>query len=438
MNKVTVKEIKSNELVILIDGNEQTIKYDAEELKKTLNTHNATSIQFAGTIYNIDKIDEAFFSTVGSKAPPNFNQLLTSRLIEIMSNYDENIKNFLDTAKRRLAEEWNKDPRVIKQAREKILMEYPGILSIQLRKLFAIGHEPNPEKVRKYIKHCTVTANILLRLVNAILLSHLWEHKENFPISIDDIEKGILRSYFDDEIPMNIKDNYELLITLLNIYDNNNLKYPIAELSSMKSDEVLLTELKDASIQLQILMHNIEEEIGNPTMCLDAEHQLVTLLTVFQCLSKYKMISVKAVKYNNIYKTDVFFIHRYLPLEGHVNLDRPDHLKCESYPIESETIILYEKHYNEGITLSPFLIDINALTLQSQSKIYLFDKMSPRTQEIDFISIEDYSTYKIAFKGTQHSFDQLNKIIGDEKALIQYKLDLVFSQFKKIKEIILS
>ena len=207
-----------------------------------------------------------------------FNEVLTRQLMEALPAYNSKPANrFLQRA--RDIADWESVARVSDKAKDILAFSFVGVLGIQLRKLFAIGKEPNSEdKQRRYIKTATLTARRVLQLLSFALLSRLWDlHKEG-KAGLAEAEQQKLQLFFDDQFGLDIAGYLDLLTALLGIFSNNNLELPISELQDIHS---LLAEENDfasACERLKQLDAAVDKAQFQLSDCFVAERQLALIL----------------------------------------------------------------------------------------------------------------------------------------------------------------
>ena len=369
-----------------------------------------------------------------------FNEKLTRGLIEAMSGDIPRVKKFLDNANR-MAADWEKQERFSDPAKELIALNYVGVLGIQLRKLIAIGKEElTIQKQKKYLENCRLTAKRALQLLCFVLISKLWDEKKDNSYNLTPEQTNTCINFFEDEFEWEINGLKDLLKTLIDIFNGNNLILPIEGLKEFEE------QLQPASMFIQALekMQSIGDISENvtPTLqdCSDAENNLTTVLTALNFLAGYKMISIKSIDYSEMRNTKPQYVYNYTDLCGidnksNKNTDQ-EKMKYEDSPINTDAVFLYKDNYKQGLNLFPFIIDMNALSLTGGQKICFYAAKATADGSLNYCFIEDNSIVNIKNTNTLKQGIDVSELLPDSNSLKNLRFDTLFNLFREAKKAI--
>ena len=369
-----------------------------------------------------------------------FNEKLTRGLIEAMADDIPRIKKFLDNANR-MAADWETQERFSDPAKELIALNYVGVLGIQLRKLIAIGKEEfSVNKQRKYLENCRITAKRALQLACFILISKLWDEKKDNQFNLTNEQYSTCTNFFEDEFEWEIRGLKDLLKTLIDIFNNNSLTLPIDGLKGFK--EQLQPESK--FVQALEKLHNIGELSDRTSFglqdCSDAEDNLITVLSAFNFMAGYKMISIKSIAYSEMRNSKPHYLYNYTDLCGIDNKSNKnteqEKVKYEDTPINTDAIMLYKETYKQGLNLSPFIIDMNALSLTGGQKICFYSAKATADGSLNYSFIEDNSVVNIKNTNTLKPDTDLSDLMLDTNNLKDLRYDALFNLFREAKKAI--
>jgi len=389
------------------------------------------SLQNASVVDEHDNLAKGKNVILERKQPLNF--LLLYTLMKAIAKTDEQASKDLLL----MSQEYEDKGERIKLGKVRGYIDESFFAVFGVQKLIAIGNDVLLKKdlitSRKYLDHVLLLIKHMLRFSCFILLSELWNLKEDNDIIYTEKQRAVLTDFFDYRFSADISMNFEMLRSLLNIFHENRLIYPIAEFSEFLDfidDEHLfgqaigyLTELEDQYTKVPSLEY-----------CCEVEDKLCVFLSHFWFITQYRMISVKGIRYDEMHKTDKYFIHRFCQL-----VPRNSSPDTRGYDIDittTDSIIVYKKDYKTGINLFPFLIDINALKFEDKSKIYFFNRFDVENSSLHYLFMDDHGDNEQISGG--HISCDLNTIVKDKEKHRQYKFEKVYAQFQIARNTILS
>jgi hypothetical protein len=305
------------------------------------------------------------------------------------------------------------DIRVIRQA---IVDSFPSPVGEQLRRLFAIDTIDDNRLLQLVITYKTI-----IELLCFTMLSQLWEEKFKNPgLVIHEDYLVEFNSFFALS-----RDNYQtynyirLIEAITGIFNKNSVEYFIEELSNlgkslMAKDEFYKAHLFMEEMKRELAEDNVKaNEIEN--FCVQAEEHLSTILKHLAFFVKYKFITVKrieVIKYRH--KVPRFHYEKVLLDRVTAGISDDDNDTYDTFTDNNSVIILKQiRNVAEYLSLSPFIIDENALTGSKNSKLF-------------FYSFQDTLDRNYYYKFIDNEVEQL--IVSDNK------YSQVKEQFEEFKE----
>ena len=181
--------------------------------------------------------------------------------------------------------------------------------------------------------------------------------------------------------------------------------------------------------------------------CFEAEKQLTTILTSLNFLTKYRMVSMKAINYEAIRNEKAYYLHNYTALGINMKSEvNPERVNYTHEPINTNAILLFKGNYSNSINLFPFVIDWNALTFEGGTKICFYASRELEDDSLNYRFLENNEIENIIFKNADKTLEEasktekqklLNELMKDQKKRIDFKLDSVFTIFQEAKNTIL-
>ena len=177
-NNALIKEVNADSMTLVVNGVEQRIKYQFQDLQKIMQSQNVTNITYENKVYNIGHINEANFGVVTSNKV--FNGILTKELILLLKEHKK-AETFLNNLPPDDKDDWESKRQPLKEAQAILEESFVWVIGWQLRRLFSIGNDKEKKmetKIDEYINHCFSTYRIALQLINYIFISKLWDEKK--------------------------------------------------------------------------------------------------------------------------------------------------------------------------------------------------------------------------------------------------------------------
>jgi len=435
---IVIQDVKDSTITLNVNGDMTEVRNDLSAVKEILKKLQVQTFKSGKYTYDIDQINQANFGFITGKK--TFNQLLSSQLIQSIKPYSNSANKFLE--KVATIPNWENQKQITNKAKEIIAYSFVGVIGIQLRKLMAIGEESfSDEKLRNYIENCIITTRRALELVCFSLLSKLWDSQQIKYQPLNANHSEVIKHFFDDSFERDILRTIDLLKTLIDVFDQNTIEYPLPELSSAKdllkadSDFVLACE------KMQSISKRYDNETYTSLDCYEAEKQLTTVLQGLNFLAAYRMVSIKAINYEEMRNTQKFYLHKYtslgISMKSGIN---PEHVNYTEEPINTSAVLLFSgQNYSNSINLFPFVIDLNALTFEGGVKICFYTSRNLEDESLNYHFLDNNQIENLASKNiiqTLNNPDEekarnaLNELMKDEQKRIDYKLDMVIRMFQ--------
>lgn len=365
-----------------------------------------------------------------------FNVILTRRLMEAIQAYSPRAKKFLENATIKKATNWEAQIRFSDPAKEIIAFSFVGVLGIQLRKLMAIGKEEMSEnKIRKYLENCQLTSKRALQLLCFALISKLWDHKKVRNYSLSPEQTITCTNFFEDDFELDINGFANLLKTLIEVFADNNLDFPILELNEFKLAFDTQSDFVIACAQLQAIEDKLLDKSFTIADCVDAESNLTTVLETLKFLANYKMVSIKSIGYFEMRNSKPHYLHNYTALgidsKSNINQERVNYAEV---PINTDAVLLYKGNYQQNLNLFPFIIDVNALAFEGGAKICFYACQDNANGSLNYNFLEDNSIVNITNTETLMRGSDINELLMDPKKLKDMKFDILFALFQEAKK----
>jgi hypothetical protein len=443
-HNIVIQDIKDSTITLNVNGDLTEVKNDLSAVKEILEKFHANTFQSGKDTYNINQLDSANFGFITGKK--TFNQFLTSQLIQALKPHRAAAGKFLEKVSN--IPNWEEKKEITNKAKEIIAYSFVGVIGIQLRKIMAIGEESfSEQKQRNYIENCIITAKRSLELVCFTLLSKLWDHQRQNFIALNKEHNEVITHFFNDAFEGDILQTLKLLRTLVDVFDEHKLEYPLQELKTAKD---LLVEDGDFAKACE-QMHDINKLLDTETFtsidCYEAEKQLTTILEGLVFLALYRMVSIKAIKYEEMRNSKSYYLHTISTLGISVKSElNPEGINYTEEPINTDAILLFQGNYRQSINLFPFVIDLNALTMEGGVKICFYSSRKLEDDSLNYRFLDNNKIENIVYKHIHKSIKDpdeqkerlaLNELMKDKSKHIDYKLDSVFTMFQEASSAIL-
>jgi hypothetical protein len=274
-----------------------------------------------------------------------------------------------------------------------------------------------------------------LQLLCFALISRLWDHKKDTAYILSPSQTVACKNFFDDEFESDSTGLINLLKTLLEIFTDNNLGLPIAELSQFKESLEPVSAFVQACTALQAFDERLEKNPGTVTDCAVAENALATVLEHLKFLANYKMVSIKSIGYFEMRNSKPHYLYYYTALgidsKSNVNQERINYAEA---PINTDAVLLYKGSYQQNLNLFPFVIDVNALAVEGGAKICFYACYNNADDSLNYSFVDDNSIVNIANTATLKSGTDVNELLLDPKKRRDMKFDTVYALFGEAKK----
>ena len=391
---VIIQNVTADSMQVNVNGEIKEIKNNLDELKSLLQNMSAENFKSGDKIYNIGTITNAVFSAeIGKKT---FNMFLCRKLTEAVSVYSDDAKDFLANIRESDQADWETQVRYTRKANGYIISGFVGVLGMLLQKVISSGIDAfTANSSRDYIEVCVATAARTLQLLCFAFISKLWDSKKdnNFVLSRDQLNN--LDNFFNCEVELNMKDYVELLETLANIFDAQKISYPFTEFTKGCLDDN--NNFSIACKNLETIKSKLDSGQITYTTAFETENELTNFLSCVSFLANYKMVSVKDITYNDIRNEEVQYLHSYTFL----GVDNDDKLfsskyKYDTKPVSNDAVLIYKDRYQQGLNLFPFIIDVNALTNETEVRICFYTYFEERKKRLTYADINKITSDKNA------------------------------------------
>ncbi len=278
-------------------------------------------------------------------------------------------------------------PALFNTLQNLVIDKYPSIIGIQIRDLFT------PEartKGRLRLKELNEVYLALVQLLVQIALADLWEAtlqsnctpRADFFIR-EDYRRDIRLYLYQNRATASQCDYIWLVATVQRILEENEASPFLSEIGSVS--KLLQTDKKSYSayrfLEQGLRQRLIRQDIHAREvidLCLEAEKQLGVLLKTCGFLSAYEFVSVKEIAVRKRRRRpEPAFVHEKAVLRGR-DLNTIDNLPLPRPQFTDDRTLLVTRnladHTGKILSLSPFLIDLNAFSLKGHSlpKLYAF------------------------------------------------------------------
>lgn len=435
---IIIQGVTDSVITLNVNGESREIRNELAELKRLLQNLKLQKLQYAEKIYNIEQITEANFDFVtGKKA---FNETLSRLLIEAISSHSMAAQRFLERVA--AIPDWEAQVRISDKAKEIIAYSFVGVIGIQLSKLVAIGKEDFSEaKQRKYIGKCIDISKRCLDLLSVSLLSRLWDAQRMQAKPFDATERQAIKAFFDNSFELSLPERLYFLKVLNGIFANpqHKLDMPLPEWGdfapALHDDSVFC----QACQSLAVLHKQLDKGQYNLLDCFEAEQQLAIFLGNLTFLVHYNMASIRHIGYRQPRNGEAHYLHRYtaLGIDNKANVDA-EKLNYTPKTVQTDAVLLYrDDDYSRHISLSPFVIDFNALTFEHGAKICFYHAQAIDGDMLEYLFLEDNSMVRLENQGIRKPDTDLNELMMEKEKWKILNLDGVVDQFQQARACLL-
>jgi hypothetical protein len=382
-----------------------------------------------GLYYREDKCLEWKLPAANGTQLRTYNKNITRRLVEAMRPWNENA----DRLCRDFA--WLDQSDNLWKVQNFIFKTFIGEIGKQLRVLITIGIDEKldaGQKQKDYACKCRDIAKRTLDLVNFTLLSEWWENNKSNPKTLNTRQQQVLNAFFEKDLDTPAHNQLELLHTLLGLFREHQLKLPFAEIADLE-------QATAAYSSLDICCRKLENAAENGPIE-QAEELLGDFMQPFGFLCLYRMASVKRISYRKMRNGKPEFQHRYVALGIDVKFAEDTEKERWADAGEQVPAVLLFKgdNYENGISLFPFIIDYNALTLENGAKVCFFNTRSMDNPDaMEYLFLGDNSTVPLLKEAT-HAAGRRDGSILEDAELCKLNLNCVVDAFREAQHAIFS
>lgn len=371
----------------------------------------------------------------------SLNRHLTRTLIEPLASFNSRVYRFLNEARTKVTD-WENIYNIRQRGEIEISSGFVGILGSQLSKVFSIGREGDSQDTQKrYIENCILTARISLQILCFIFISDFWNIRRENNVQVTAEQNDLLTAFFDTSFRPDISDYLNILKCLVDVYQKNQLRLPLIELPDLLHDADKSGHLLKSYEKISSLDQKLDALNFSRADCYEAEIYLTEILKDLVFLAGYKMISVKNIYYDQMRNMTPKYLHKFTALGIDTkSMENTEKLNYSQNPAPTEAVLLFKQNedYQAAINLYPFIIDVNALTFESGSKICFYNCRDAQDDSLIFKFLGDSSDVNILFNNIMHGINDVNDIIADKDKRKKIKLDNVILQFNDARNTILS
>lgn len=305
------------------------------------------------------------------------NEFLIQILQKELPKYSNKMARFLSELEDLKDEDEDEYQDLVANLPGEIIDSFPLPIGEQLRKLFTPElSKVIPERVIQIV----VTYETVTSLIASIVLSQLWDECKNrgklkLPASTLKLLKGYLGREKNNFFSFNLVSVFQ---ETLKAFKENKITAFIDEDLPVLEKEMAAAEFEAANQFLEKLREQVNQgDIPAENLaglCSEAEKHLAAIIKAFTFIVKYKFRTIKDIKVIRYRHTDTKFSHRQVFLTNTTKQDvRLDKEKEYDEFAESQSVILMKESSTvKGyLSLSPFIIDRNALTGDEKSRLYL-------------------------------------------------------------------
>jgi|GEM_PF-1162504 len=432
---ITIQEVSNSTITLNVNGEIREIQNQLTELKAVLKNLDVTNIKYENKIYNIGHINEANFGIVTSSKV--FNGVLTKELILLLK---EKLRPgaFLNNLPPEDKDNWETIRQHLKDAQNILEDSFIWVIGWEIRRLFSIGNDREKRmetKIDEYISHCFSTYRVTLQLAIYIFISKLWDEKSRDK-DIDTNKKPI-RNFFTSNRAFKLVELRDLLQALIDIFNKNQLAYPVEKTELGDIQEFLQPDSKfnKACIELEKLeAMDPAKEVYGLGHCHTAEISLTAILATFRLFTNYQLITLKKIEYEESRYCAARYIKELNILEKREAKNLMRILKYDKVP--ALTYSVFFRNETKAINLFPFLLDYNALTNETDFQIYFYECREGES-DLRYFSIKNEKNEIISYMATASDSLEINSEEQKNELQKNIRLDLVARQFDEAAKTIL-
>jgi hypothetical protein len=428
-HNIVIQNVTDSTLTLNVNGEVREIQNQLAELKALLLEHQAQKVQYAEKIYNIEHITEANFGVVTSSRV--FNGVLVRQLIEMLRDRPATLQ-FLSDVPEADREKWETDSLHLKEAQSLLEKSFVWVISWELRRLFSIGKDRNigmDAKINNYISHCFSAYRLSLQLTNALLLSQLWDEKTRRPGLVANAPP--VADFFNKKRMLKLAELRQLFLSLLGLFRDNDLIFPLdreewgdigACLDPGSAFNQACTTLED----LQAINEN--EETYGLGHCHTAEIALAEVLRAFPSFTRYQLVAMKRIEYEEARNTEPRYIKDFSILERKDARALQRVLKYDNRP--AVTYAIFFRNDRHAVNLFPFFLDYNALTNEQDFQIFVYECRQDKSG-LRYFSIKSEEEPTLSYRATKTDLREIQSEEQKNEEQKNIRIDLVIKQFEE-------
>ncbi|MCP4152866.1 MAG: CHAT domain-containing protein [bacterium] len=312
----------------------------------------------------------------GSASTPgvNVNTLLMETLFNEITAYGKEKPAKMD---------WRK-------IRKAVIDGFPVPVGEQLRLLFF----SNTIDVQR-LKQLVITYQITMEMICFTLMSQLWDARIETPdLVIHEDYLTVFNSFFTlGPESVATYDYVTLTAALLGIFEENGIDCFIAEFSTLKENLRPEDEFYKSHLFMEAMKREIREDRVKADeieeFCKRGEAHLGTILKRLAFLVNYRMSSVKTIEVIKRRHKEAYYNHNNVYLDRITEglADEPAAFKTFT---DNSSVIFLDNRENDNevagyLSLSPFIIDENALTGDECSKLFFYSHREEVQGEVRYV-----------------------------------------------------
>lgn len=300
----------------------------------------------------------------------SMNNKLIETIVNTIEPFSQDVQALRAEAKRR-----RRDPK-LRDLRAAVIDAFPTPLGTHLRKLL-LSNKINTERLQKIVN----VYNIATQMLSYTMLAQLWDEKhQNETYLVPEEDRQLIKRFFElDQANLRTYDFVDIIRAVGDIFDQNGTIPFVDEFATLRKEFREDSTFKQAYQFLEEMKKELEGTIAADeieSFCVQAEDKLCEIFKHIGFSAKYKMVAIKHIELQKERHQPPSFQHNMVWLDRITAsfgiLD--ESITYEGF-VENESVVLLkmEDNIHPYLNLSPFIIDENALTSQTNSKIYFFN-----------------------------------------------------------------
>lgn len=328
-----------------------------------------------------------------------------------------------------------------------VVANYIAVIAVEIRRLgtAAKGDKKDEETQSNYIRQAVTTARRCIQLLTFIFLSRWWDNRTKLNLKLDDQTKNELRDLLGSASEPSITEYLSILKSLIAVYKSTPLlESPIDELNELDTECQPGRDFHDAFGKLAEIEKKLEDNNYDLTDCFTAEAELTIILETLAFLSTYNMAAIKEVVYHQVRNNNPRYQHSYCEIREYKDHSVPRQIARINYthgPVSTDTVFFYKKDYEKGVTLSPFVIDLNSIDARSGAKIYFYRMRDNDDNNIlIYTCVNDAKDEGVQFSNSPDDMPGIANVLMEKTSdtYLDYRKDVIHRLFTDAQKDILS